>query len=228
MSAPMTSKPARADGASLGYNLGAIILLLLLGGIALAYAIDAASRANRSPAHRVESGDVTLTRTIGGKDLEIPLSWVRYAEQRVEGFAKQIDLHFTLPLGQNGALRDVEVTLLPRSAVRPSAKLLDGVYLHMFQPEELTGGPRGLVGKPLKAENGYEAETVWYDPLSGDPFVAKCSAPVTEGATVRCLRAVHFAAVAAVYAFDYEILANWRQFDPEVRGWLTRIGVVAP
>jgi hypothetical protein len=227
MTAPATTRPARADGTSLGFNLGAIMLFAILGGVALAYAIDAASRANGMPVHRVEAGDGTLTRTIGGKELEIPLGWFRYSEQRIEGFAKQIDLQFVLPLGPNGAGRDVEVTLLPRSAVRPSAKLLDGVYLHMFQAAELAG-PRGLVGKPLKPDNGYDAETVWYDPLSADPFVAKCSAPVAEGAKVRCLRAVHFDGIAAVYAFDFGLLESWRQFDPAMRGWLTEIGVVGP
>jgi hypothetical protein len=227
MAVEIPSRTERAEGASLGYNLGAIVLLVLLGGLALAYAIDAASRSNRSPAHAVAGGDGTLTRTIGGKELSIPLSWFRYAEQRVEGFAKQIDLRLALPLGPNGAPRDVEVTLLPRSAVRASAKLLDGVYLHMFQPTELTG-PLGLVGKPLKPEGGYAAETVWYDPLHGDPFVAKCGTPVAEGAAIRCLRAVHFDGIAAVYAFDYELLENWRDFDPQMRERLARIGVAKP
>jgi hypothetical protein len=213
---------------NVGFNLGAIMLALGFAGVGLAYAIDAAGRNGRTPPHRSGDDGTTLTRTIGGKDLEIPLSWFRYAEQRVEGFAKQIDLHFVLPLGPGGAARDIEVTMLPRSGVRPSAGLLDGVYLHMFGPEQLDGPP-GLVGKPLKAAEGYRGEAVWYDPLSADPFVAKCSAPVREEAPSRCLRAVHLApGIAAVYAFDADILDNWRQFDPEVKELLRRIGVFAP
>jgi hypothetical protein len=209
---------------NVGFNLGAIMLALVFTGLGLAYAIDAASRAARTPAHRSD-GDTTLTRTIGGKDLEIPLSWFRYAEQRVEGFAKQIDLHFVLPLGPGGAVRDIEVTLLPRSSIRPSARLLDGVYLHMFGPEQLDG-PVGLIGKPLKGEQGYGDETVWYDPLNADPFVAKCGAPVRQDAEGRCLRTVHLApGIGAVYAFGSDVLENWRQFDPEVGALLARIGV---
>lgn len=225
MPAPAASSPPRTDAATLGFNLGAIVLVLAFAGVALAYAIDAASR-HRSAAPPVDG--TTLTRTIGGKDLEIPVSWFRYAEQRVEGFAKQIDLHFTLPLGPDGAARSVDVTLLPRSSVKPSAKLLDGVYLHMFEPGELSG-PHGLIGKPLTASEGYEQETVWYDPLSGNPFVAKCGASITPGGQPRCLRAVHLApGIAAVYAFDFDLLDNWRKFDPEVHAWLERIGVFKP
>ncbi len=225
MPAPLAAKTP--DGHSVGYNLGAIMLALLLFGLAAAYAIDAASRTSRQPAHRIDN-ETTLSRTIGGKELQIPLSWFRYAEQRVEGFAKQIDLHFVLPLGADGAARDIEVTLLPRSGVRPSARLLDGVYLHMFEADELSGPP-GLIGKPLKATAGYATETVWYDALSADPFVAKCSAPVIEGGESRCLRAVHLApGIAAVYAFGSDVLGNWRSFDAEVRKLLDRIGVFAP
>jgi hypothetical protein len=220
-----TAKPPRAES-SVAYNLGAITLAVVLGGLALAYAIDAASRDMRHHPHRADS-ETTLTRTLGGRELEIPLSWFRFAEQRVEGFAKQIDLQLLLPLGPQRAPRLVDVTLLPRSSVRPSEKLLDGVYLHMFGTDELTGPP-GLVGKPLRAEGGYAAETVWYDPISADPFVAKCGAPVAPGAEPLCLRTVHLApGIAAVYAFGADLLPNWRDFDPEMQRRLEEIGIEA-
>jgi hypothetical protein len=167
-----------------------------------------------------------LTRTIGGKDLEIPQSWFRYAEQRVEGFAKQIDLQLVLPLGPDAAPAIIEVTLMPRSRVRPSARLLDGVYLHQFQSAERNDGPLGLIGKPLQQKDGFEGETVWYDPLSVDPFVAKCVTPVAEGTEARCLRSVYLGpGLAAVYAFSVDVLENWKQFDPELRAQLARIGI---
>ena len=173
----------------MGFNVAAIMLILALGGEGMAYAIDAAGRANRQPPHRLDE-ETTLTRTLGDRQLEIPLSWFRYAEQRVEGFAKQIDLQFSVPLGENGALRTIDVTLLPRSRAQPSSRLLDRVYLHQFLPGEVSGPP-GLVGKPLSGHDGFESETVWYDALSADPFVAKCSTAVTAGAEPRCLRTVH-------------------------------------
>lgn len=222
MPTPSAQQP---DAPALGFNLAVIMLMLALAGVALAYAIDAASRQKREAPHRPD-GETTLIRTIGGRDLEIPLSWFRYAEQRMEGFAKQIDLKLSVPLGPDGESRDVEVTLLPKSRASPSARLLDGVYLHQFLPDQLAGPP-GLIGKPLAAKAGFEGETVWYDPLSADPFVAKCSAPVTLDTEARCLRTVYLGpGIAAVYTFSADILANWRHFDPEMRPLLQSIGVL--
>jgi hypothetical protein len=223
---PSPSAARRQQNHSVGFNLAAIAALVALVAIALAYAIDAAGRSAGVAPHRVAEDEVTLTRTIGGKDLEIPLSWFRYAEQRVEGFAKQIDLQLLLPLGHAGATVPIEVTLMPRSRVRPSASLLDGVYLHQFQTVEMNDGPVGLIGKPLEQRDGFAGETIWYDALSADPFVAKCAAPVAEGTTARCLRAVYLGpGLAAVYAFGADVLENWKRFDPEIRALLTRIGV---
>ena len=217
-----TSSTQRGDASHVGFNVAAIMLILALGGVGLAYAIDAAGRADRQFPHRIDE-EATLTRTIGDRQLEIPLSWFRYAEQRVEGFAKQIDLQFSVPLGENGALRTIEVTLLPRSRAEPSSRLLDRVYLHQFLPGEVAGPP-GLVGKPLNAHDGFESETVWYDALSADPFVAKCSAPVTAGAEPRCLRTVHVGSIAAVYAFGGDVLGSWREFDARLLPMLRAIG----
>lgn len=224
MAAPSAAASEGHLPAGFVFNLGAIALAAALLGLALAYAIDAAGRQNRAANPAVDEG-IALTRTLGGKDLAIPASWFRYSEQRVEGFAKQIDLELTLPLGPEAKPRGIEVTLLPRSRVRPSSSLLDGVYLHDFQPEQLSG-PLGLVGKPLTAIEGFQNETVWYDALSPDPFVAKCSVPVAEGAPSRCVRTVYLGpGIAAVYAFDADVLDNWRQFDPQMKVQLSRIGV---
>lgn len=220
----VAAKASATEPGSLTFNLGAIALAVALGALGLAYAIDAASRDAHGPAQSAAT-EATLTRTLGGRDLHIPSSWFRYAEQRVEGFAKQIDLQFVLPLGPGGAVRTVDVTLLPRSGVRPSEKLLDGVYLHMFEPTEITG-PAGLIGKPLKSKEGYAGEAVWYDPISADPFVAKCGEPVAPGTSARCLRAVHLApGIAAIYAFSRDLLDNWRTFDAQMEPLFRRIGV---
>lgn len=227
MPAPAAARPSLREPHSVGFNLAAIAIVLTLGGLALAYAIDTLGRASREPPHRARA-EATIVRAIGGKELTIPLSWFRYAEPPATGFAKQIDLSLTLPLGKDGAASTIELTLLPRSGVHPSARLLDGVYLHMFEAGELSGVP-GLVGKPLKAAEGYEGEVVWYDPLSPAPFVAKCDAPVAEGGQSRCLRAVHLGpGIAAVYAFDAEVLPNWRSFDSIVEPLLREIGALEP
>jgi len=218
-----TSSAQRSQASSVGFNVVGMMLLLALGGVGLAYGIDAMSRARGTPAHRLDAGTV-LARTVGDRQLQIPLSWFRRAEQQADGFTRQVDLELTLPLGPDGSPRMVEVMLVPRSRAQPSALLLDRVYLHQFQPVELPGPP-GLVGKPLAAAGGFEGETVWYDPLSADPFVAKCSAPLAADTGARCLRTVRFGSIAAVYAFGSDLLPAWRQFDARMLPMLKSVGV---
>lgn len=205
-----------------GFNLMTIAVGVALLGLGAAYLIDAAGKADGG------SGDTerVLSRTLGGHELEIPARWFRYEERAAEGFAKQIDLRLELPIGPQGKAETVDVTLLPRSRVRPSAALLDGVYLHQFEDTQAEGGPVGLVGKPLKPAEGYEGEVVWYDALAADPFVAKCSKPVaTEDG--QCLRTVYLApGIAAVYAFPDGALGGWRVFDIEMGKRLREIGAL--
>lgn len=210
--------------AAVGYNLAAIALSLILGGLGLAYAINAARQEAAFPAAGA-ADDPALMRSIGGRDLAIPASWFRYGAEPEAGFVSQVELQLPLPLGTGGALLPVDVTLLPPSRVRPSARLLDGVYLHRFHTDQVDGPP-GLVGKPLHGADGYGGETVWYDPLTANPFVAKCSEPVAPGAAARCLRAVTLGpGLAALYAFDVEVLVSWKLFDAEMQQRLEAIGV---
>jgi hypothetical protein len=221
-SAPAVRGLAKAHGHSVGFNLAVIAIVVAIGGLGLAYLIDAAGRAAKGPA---PVG--VVTRTLGSVTLNIPAIWLAPGEeQQSAGFVKQVDLVVTLPLGPKGAMRKVDVTLTQRSRVRPSASLLDGVYLHEFQTEQLSGPP-GLVGKPMSAADGYANETVWYDPINSSPFVAKCDAPIVEDKPGRCLRAVYLGpGMAAVYGFDEDVLDNWRKFDASLHPMLTEIGAL--
>lgn len=210
----------------IGFNLLAIAVGVAALALGAAYLIDAAGKAARSGA-RSGDADLVLNRALGGHELKIPAGWFRYDEQAADGFARQIELRLRLPLGAEGRPETVDVTLLPRSRVRPSAALLDAVYLHQFDEAQATGGPVGLVGKPLKPTAGYEGEVVWYDALAADPFVAKCSKPVATAADAQCLRTVYVAAgIAAVYAFPEAALAGWRVFDVEIGKRLRAIGAL--
>lgn len=218
------SGPAHAQHqGSIGFNLGAIMLSIAFGGVGLAYLIDILG--HTPPAGQPPDG-LTLTRTIGGADLEIPAAWFRRDEQRTDGFAKQIDLSIPVALGDGRRMVPIDVTLLPRSRVRPSSSLLDGVYLHQFGKDQVNGPP-GLVGKPLVPAEGYTGETVWYDALSADPFVAKCSKTREDAQAAQCLRTVYLGpGMAAIYAFPDTVLAQWRSFDAEMAVQLKSIGAL--
>jgi len=222
MESSAAAAPHKHHGHSIGFNLGVIALIVATGAVGLAYAIDAAGRGARPS----EANAELVARVLGGTTLTIPASWITNDDGQQGGFAKQVDLKLLLPLGPEAASREIDITLTQRSRVRPSASLLDGVYLHQFQQAQLTG-PVGLIGKPLQAGDGYESETVWYDPLTSSPFVAKCQAPIVEGAPGKCLRSVYLGSgIAAVYAFDQDVLANWRKFDAELHPLLDKIGAL--
>lgn len=209
---------------SLGFNLALVAIVVAALGLGLAYGIDALSR--QQSAKRPEGPD--LVRNMGGLELRIPTGWFRYQEAQVSGFVSKVELILPAALGENGANVPIDVTLVPPSKARPSAGLLDGVYLHQFLPDELSG-PRGLIGKPLKGTDGFAGETVWYDALSPDPFVAKCSEPISGSAASRCLRTVILApGLAAIYTFDSSLLMHWQDFDAAVKPGLVRIGAIAP
>ena len=224
----VSTEPLRQADKSRGqldFNLAGIAALVLLAAVGLAYVIDNAGRQNRATEPALSDGDPIL-QTVAGQDLLIPRTWFRFAEDMKLGFASQVDLSFRLHLDADAPAAAVEVTLLPRSGARASNALLDAVYLHQFA-DDTVGGIPGLVGKPLLATDGYDGETVWYDPLSPNPFVAKCAAAPEPSRPDRCLRTVHLPnGLAAVLSFDAGALAAWKQFDAELALWLGQIGAL--
>ena len=221
----MASPTARAPNAlsAIGFNLAALSVMVLLAAIGLAYWVDGTARATRAPGPSIEDERI-VTQTIAGRELNIPQSWLRNGQESRTGFASQIDLQVTLA-PQDGEPIPVQVTLLPPTRARTSASLLDRVYLHQFEGGTISGVV-GLVGKPV-AGPGFRGETVWYDPLAPNPFVAKCIAPVEEEAEQQCVRTVYLpSGIAAVYTFSQPALAAWREFDAEMGQWLGRIGAM--
>ena len=207
----------------MAYNLAGIAALVLLLAVGSAYLVDNLNRASRAPLPGLADGGA-VELTMGRTDLTIPATWFRSDAIPQSGFTNQVDLQVRLALTQGQPSFPVDVTLLPRSRVRPGSALLDGVYLHQFGDEMLSGVP-GLVGKPLLKADGPPGESVWYDALSPDPFVAKCMAPLAEGVAARCLRTVYLGSgLAAVYGFEITALADWRAFDTEMEKWLAQIG----
>lgn len=222
MSSHAAESASRGTTSSLIYNLCGIAALVLLCTVGVAYLVDDLSRSARSPLPSLNDSE-PVTQTLSGRTLTIPTKWFRYGEQVREGFTNQIDLR-VLAFSDTKEARPVDITLLPRSRARTSASLLDAVYLHQFADDMLSGVP-GLVGKAMRDSTGYAGESVWYDALSPNPFVAKCMERVEDDASPQCVRTVYLASgVAAVYVFDAALLQSWRQFDAEMERWLSPIG----
>lgn len=225
--AEMSAQPAPAagphGGPSLAYNLAGIGVLVLLLAVGAAYMIDELGRGRQAAMPSLADPD-PIMQTLSGRELSIPTSWFRYGEQIRNGFTSQIDLRIAFaPEGAEQAT-PVDVTLLPRSRARTSANLLDSVYLHQFGDDTL-GGVAGLVGKPMLAGNGYSGESVWYDAIAPNPFVAKCLEPAASDRAAQCVRTVYLpSGIAAIYTFDAALLQSWRLFDGEMERWLAPIG----
>ncbi|KKB12039.1 hypothetical protein VE25_09695 [Devosia geojensis] len=220
-SAPATSAPRRAP--AIAYNLAGLAVIAALAAVGAAYLLDF-HMSSRQAAPSAKALTSIVTRTIGARELRIPYGWFRSGADLTDEFATQIDLAATVTLDGFDKPATIDVTLLPRSRVRPSEVLLDTVYVHEFEAETLRGPP-GLVGKPLRPARGYGGETVWYDPLSPAPFVAKCMAPIQPESPARCLRTVILpSGIGAVYAFDETVLASWKEFDAVTQRMMTAIG----
>ncbi|WP_196258730.1 hypothetical protein [Pelagibacterium limicola] len=215
------ANPARqVETENVFYTLAVLTLIVAMLGLGGAYAVGAwLDAAREEPANPALTA--THLVTIGAQHYVVPAALMSDPIQRRDGFSDRLDMALALPLGAGGRLTMVDVTIMPRGRIRTSANLLDSVYLRQFANAQLQGPP-GLVGKPLAGDAGTVGETVWYDPLSPTPFVAKCAVPVAMGGEQKtCIRTVQLSdRNTAVFAFEPSVLDNWRRFDETVESWL--------
>lgn len=211
----LPSRPDSDAGPSL-YGLVVVAMVVAILGLGAAYATGAWLDAAREEPHNPALAATHLV-TIGAQHYVVPAALMSDPIQRRDGFSDRLDMALIMPLGPDGSLTPVDVTIMPRGRMRTSAGLLDSVYLLQFAPAQLQGAP-GLVGKPLSGDAGTNGETVWYDPLSPTPFVAKCTAPIIMGTEQKtCIRTVQLSdRNTAVFAFEPSVLYNWRNFDSAV------------
>ncbi|HUV32405.1 MAG TPA: hypothetical protein VMW31_02435 [Devosiaceae bacterium] len=201
-------------------NLAGIVVVVAVLALAAVYGLQTATRniGDGMP----ESPGEPVRFTLAATELGVPRNWLR--AQRGGGFAESIEMEVPLALPGVAERLAARITLLPRARATPSAALLDTLYIHRFTITQV-GGPRGLVGKPLRPEAGYQNETVWYDPVSGNPFVAKCL--VIEGGArprAECMRTLALGArISAVVRFDGSALRQWQEFDAAVSAALDRL-----
>jgi len=194
------------------FNLLATVIVIAAMGLGAAYLLDA-MRAPPGDGMATSKGpDVGFV--LAGTALAIPQNWIRYPAQRSGGVADMIDVTVPLEITGRGTRARADVKLLARARAIPSAVLLDTLYIHRFGSIAYTD-VRGLVGKTLGAEGGYRDEMVWYDPLSPDPFVAKCLRLNTNDTWIdTCMRTLAInPQVSALVRFDGALLNDWRGFD---------------
>lgn len=207
--------PARTAGTAL-YTVVAAGLIVAIGALGAAYGVRGwlDSTANHAPPAELSASHII---TIGAQRYAVPAALLADPIQRRDGFAERMDLTLALPVGENGTLSEVAITIMPRGRTRTSAALLDSVYLHQFAPTQLSGVP-GLVGKPLELDVGTTGETVWYDPLTANPFVAKCMTPLAMTLGDRtCLRVLTLSdRNTAIVTFNPAALDNWRGFNARI------------
>lgn len=228
MNQDTSSAPALAgnNNSPLPFNLAAIALLLMILGLGAAYVLAALVRGKDVMAQSTFEPPF-IGQAIGATSLVIPKSWYHSPAPRSGEFADRIDLRINLRLAPGAPLVPLDLRITSTSRVQPSSYLLDAVYLRRFSSTQAEG-PVGLVGKPLRSADGFQNETVWYDPLSVRPFVAKCIDAVAPGQSAACLRTVHLPGQLAVtYRFDAALLPYWRSFDQTLKPWLVRIGAQA-
>lgn len=215
------SNTAERDYSALAYNLGFLAVLAILAGLGLAYWLDTTTRARLAPPppQSVEILDITVS----GQKFSVPANWVRTAAQRQSGFADKLDLLLPLFMADQTE-HNLNASIVSQGKARTTALMLDSVFLHQFEQRQLNGVP-GLIGKPLKASSGYQGETVWYDPLAFNPFVAKCVAPISENGTPSCQRVIALQnGTLLATNFPQSWLTYWREFDQAIESALSQIG----
>lgn len=205
-------------------NVLGLIVITAFVAIGLAYAIDALNR--RAGTDRGTDVPVAMVPVnVSGVALSVPAPWLKYPEQLESAFADRLDLSVTLELGSEPV--SVTLTLLPKTRVRSSAALIDSVYLQHFTGDERRGAP-GLIGKPLTGGEGYDGETVWYDPIRFNPFVAKCAPPLDAEKSGSCLRTLILdSGLAVIVDFPDTALKDWREFNAPLASTLTSVGAGA-
>ena len=198
-----------------------IVILLIFAAIGLAYYLDNIKQ--KRPKLAKFDDNIKLSKIIGGKKLLIAQSWFRFSQLTSDEFVEKVELVFLFNFDDAQSKKPIYVTIQPKRKALASAKLLDTVYLRQFSTDE-NKVIKGLIGKPLKPITGYKGETVFYDPISANPFVAKCIDPVIKNESKKCIRTVDISNnLSATYSFDFDILNYWRQFDEQAKLWLSKI-----
>ncbi|MCF6326909.1 MAG: hypothetical protein L3J21_06425 [Devosiaceae bacterium] len=217
-------KSDHAPFPAMAFNLAALALILLMAGLGIAYWLNdyAATRTQAAPS--VYEAPM-VTKTLANTSLKIPQTWLNILTQSSQKDVQVVDLTLKISIADQEEPFPINLRISEAIQAQPSAYLLDSVYVLRFSEAQI-GGFKGLVGKPLKAQDGYESETVWYEPISDNPFVAKCIDLEGSNSALNCLRTIRInSQLSATYQFAQNQLEYWRLLDGAIIPLIRQIGI---
>jgi len=205
----MGQKNSQKPRNSVKTNVLILCIILSLLGLSVVYTLDFLEK--NSP-QQANSSQETIEFTIAASKLRAPKSWIESNFDEEQNILNLLQLRLELQI--DGKLVAVNATLLPAARAAPSAYLLDSLYIHNFAPGR-SEQMYGLVAKKLRNEAGFEDETIWYDALSANPFVAKCLDEKVEVRNAKpCITTILVnKRVSALIQFEKSVLPHWRQFS---------------
>jgi hypothetical protein len=165
----------------------------------------------------------SLPITIGGYLFNVPPAAIRVALQRHAGPQERIDLAFLWPElippdpTAKPALRQEPLTfdrlfisLAGFSGALSAAERFRQIYPRYFAEGQFAG-PDGLIVKRFRDGTPYQGDDLFYDPITADPFMARCSRPGAGETPGICLVERRIAGAVDVTArFPRDWLIEWR------------------
>ena len=189
-----------------------LFMAVALVGLVFVYASDLLTNksGNNSAAN---SGSYKIT--IAAKPIVVPKAWTTSTINTDDEVLSNVEL--AIPMNVSNDETALHISLLPSAKAAPSAYLLDSLYIHNFEE----GAPKqayGLIVKSLKPQAGYEDETIWYDAISANPFVAKClEEKLGDDTQTNCITTMLVnKRVSALIRFDGDLLPYWKGLHAEL------------
>lgn len=218
------------------YNLLALPVLMLIGGIVLALAVIAWLLWPRWPAPNVPVDAPSLPVTVQGVTFNIPPGAIRLKAQRKPGMQDRIDLVFMWPSLTPPEERPVPIV---------SSKGIDRIFLTIATSDTLppmerfkTIYPRylensigttdsGLAVRPFRAGTPYQGEELLYDNDNPERFLARCTRDGHSAAIGMCLYQRRIGAADITVRFPRAWLADWTNVLRGIDRLLTSLRISA-
>ena len=221
---PANSRYANKTILPPAFNLVSIALILFMAGLGVAYWLNDYVPENSESLPSVYAPPL-IAKELAGSSMQIPKSWLNPLTQNTRKEVQVIDLSLLISITNQEKPSPFNLRISKISQAQPSAYLLNDAYVPRFSEKQIND-IKGLVGKPLKAEDGYAGETVWYEPVSANPFVAKCIDLQGNSTALNCLRTIRLnSKLSLTYQFSQNNLEYWQKIDKVITPLMKQIGI---